>query len=294
MPKRRPAASTSPSKLPLLLLVLCQLTLAETSLWKVSNHQHSLYLGGTVHVLRDNDYPLPQAYQRAFDDADLIILETDLQATQNTDFQRILTATVRYPQGETLSDHLSPAAERALQQYCQQSGIAMQALMPYKPAWTMLTLLSIELKRLGIAATGVDHYYMQRALDENKPMAGLETAQQQLSFIANLGTGSESTLILHTLDELEQIGQLLDEMVHMWRSGDIEALERTFVRPMATDYPDIYRTLLVERNNTWLPQLERHLRENRTALVLVGAAHLVGEDGLLAQLQQKGYQISQL
>jgi len=278
---------------PLLMLALNPLAMAETSLWEVSRDGHSLFLGGTIHVLRAADYPLPQAYQRAFTDADLIVFETDLRATQERAFQQTLLRTTRYPDGETLADHLSPEALSALQQHCRQHGIPLDALLPFKPAWTMLTLLSIELKRLGIAATGVDHHYMQQALQANKPVAGLESAAEQLSFITGLGVGNESALILHTLDELQQIDALLDQMVQMWRHGDIDAMDEVFVTPMATDYPAIYRTVLVERNNAWLPQIEHHLRHQDSTLVLVGAAHLAGEQGLLAQLKSKGYRIRQ-
>ena len=277
--------------LALLLLACAQQAVAETSIWEVRKDGHSLLLGGTIHVLREEDYPLPAAYQRAYEQADLVIFETDLRDTQSPQFQQTLLSTVRYPANESLADYLSPEAMEALSQHCAERGIPISMLLPFKPAWTMLTLLSLELQRLGIASTGVDHFYTEQALRENKPIAGLESARQQLDFISSLGIGNESELVLHTLQELTQTEALLAQMVQMWREGDLEAMDRVFVEPMATDYPEIYRTLLVERNAAWLPQLEHHLQGRNKTLALVGVAHLVGEDGLLKQLQQRGYRI---
>ena len=275
-----------------LLMLACGLPAqAGTSIWEVSKGGQRLLLGGTIHVLRDQDYPLPEAYQRAFDQAELVIFETDLRDTQGPQFQQTLLSTVRYPADESLADYLTPEAMEALTSHCAERGIPVSVLLPFKPAWTMLTLLGLELQRLGITSTGVDHFYTERALRENKAIAGLESAQQQLEFITSLGIGNESELVLHTLQELRQTETLLAQMVQMWREGDLEAMNRVFVEPMASDYPEIYQTVLAERNTAWLPQLERHLQGEKTALALVGVAHLVGEDGLLKQLRQRGYRV---
>jgi hypothetical protein len=296
---RHPLAATRPRGRfrSLLLVLLCgslPWAQAETSLWKVSHGDNVLYLGGTIHVLRQSDYPLPQAFDEAFAQAGLIGFETDLQQLNTADFQQALLEQARYPAGESLADHLDTASMQALQRYCDESGLQLDALLPYKPAFAMLTMLSLELARLDTAASGVDHYFLGKALAANKPTLGLETPQQQLSFLVNMGQGVESEFILHSLQDLNQLGALLQQMVTQWRSGNTEALNDLFIAPLAQQYPAIYASLLVERNNNWLPAIEALLDSRETELVLVGVAHLVGPDGLLRYLQQRGYKVEQL
>jgi uncharacterized protein YbaP (TraB family) len=279
--------------LPLLLFFSLPLA-AETSLWKISKNRSELYLGGTIHVLRDSDYPLPAAFQRAFDQASLLGLETDLRKVADATFQQQLLAATRYPSGQNLADHLSVEALQALQARCDKAGIGLRSLLPYKPAVAMLSLMHHELNRLGVTAVGVDEYFMRQAIAADTPIVGLETANQQLQFLAEMGVGFESEFILHSVADIEQLEPLLQEMIVLWRSGDSAKLEAMFVTPLKHQYPAIYRSILLERNRDWLRQIEALLETPETELVLVGVAHFPGNDGLLHQLQLRGYTIEQL
>lgn len=279
------------------LLVLSGLSLsanAETSLWKISNKDSELFLGGTIHVLRDSDYPLPAAYQQAFEQAGLLGIETDLRDIENATFQQQLLAATRYPNGESLSDHLSAEALQALQDQCDKAGFDPASLLPYKPAIAMLSLMHHELNRLGVTAVGVDEYFMRQASAVDKPIMGLETAGQQLEFLADMGVGVESEFILHSIADIEQLESMLQEMVALWRSGDSARLEELFVTPLKQGYPAIYRSILLQRNQDWLRQIEAMLETPERELVLVGVAHFPGNDGLLHQLQLRGYTVEQL
>lgn len=278
-----------------MLLTFFSLPLAaETSLWKISHGDSTLYLGGTIHVLREADYPLPAVYQWAFDEADIIGFETDLRTIEDPNFQARLLAAARYPEGEDLSTHISARALQALGKRSQKAGIDPSALLPYKPAVAMLSLMHQELRRLGVTASGVDEYFMRQADALEKPIFGLETGDQQIRFLAELGVGLESEFILHSLIEIEQLETMLGEMIGMWRNGDNPRLEATFVTPLKQDYPGIYRSLLLERNQDWVTQLEALLQTSEVELVLVGVAHLPGTDGVLNQLRLRGYATEQL
>lgn len=279
-----------------LLFILCfNLPLAaETSLWKISKNGSELYLGGTIHVLRDSDYPLPAAFQRAFEQASVLGIETDLRELVDATFQQQLLAAARYPNGQNLADYLSVEALQALQTQCDKAGIALRSLLPYKPAVAMLSLTHHELNRLGVTAVGVDEYFMRRAIAVDTPIVGLETASQQLQFLAEMGVGVESEFILHSVADIEQLEPMLQQMISLWRSGDSAELEAMFVTPLKQDYPGIYRSILVERNQDWLIQIEALLDTPELELVLVGVAHFPGNDGLLHQLQLRGYKVEQL
>lgn len=266
---------------------------ASTSLWKISRGDQTLYLGGTIHVLRSADYPLPDEFSRAFDRANRLVLETDLNQIDDASFREAFLAAARYPEGQTLADHLSAEVLSRLGTVCQDSGVDVATLLPFRPSVAMLTLLSLELSRLQITQVGVDQYFYQRAIDAGKPIAGLETANQQLDFLATMGRGVENQFVLHSLQDLDQLAVMLDEMIAHWRAGDTHKLEQLFVVPLQREHPAIYQSLLVQRNEAWLSQLEQLLQTEETELVLVGVAHLLGADGLLQQLQGLGFTVEQ-
>lgn len=157
-----------------------------------------------------------------------------------------------------------------------------------------ITLTVMELHQLGFTEAGVDDYFRSRALDDGKNLAYLESAGDQIEFLLNMGKGQEDELIQHTISEMEQLPRLMDDLKSAWRHGDLGQLEAVGVDTWADQFPDLYDTLLVDRNHNWLPQIERMLSNDDTELVLFGALHLVGDDGLLALLKSRGYDLDRL
>ncbi|RME67153.1 MAG: TraB/GumN family protein [Verrucomicrobia bacterium] len=266
---------------------------AATSLWRVSSGETSLYLGGTFHLLRASDFPLPEAFDAAYADSTTVVFETDLGAMQSPQVQQRMLAQCALGGGETLRALLSPEVYAKLEAHCQKAGLALAAMEGFKPALVVITLAVVELQKVGIAEEGVDMHYYNRAQADGKAVRGLETPQEQIDFICSMGEGDEDAFVLHAIRDLEESVQHLPELITAWRRGDLETLEREFVSEMKRDFPRLYRSLLVERNRAWLPKIEALLETAETELVLVGGAHLPGEDGLLAQLQARGYRVEQ-
>lgn len=277
----------------LCLLLAATAVRADTSLWEISKDGNTMFLGGTIHVLRPSDYPLPEAFDNAFEEATLIGFETDLNSLNTQQFHEGLLQQARYPNGETLADHLNDEAMQALETYCNDTDLPLEALLPFKPSFAMLTMLSLELAKLGVVSDGVDYHYLQHATTLDKPILGLETPEQQLGYLVSMGEGQESDFILHSLQDLAELDTMLDQMVADWRIGNNEGLHNLFVEPLKDQYPAIYQSLLVERNRQWLPTIEKLANTPETELVLVGVAHLIGPDGLLEQLQTRGYSVVQ-
>ena len=277
----------------LVLLLLSAAALAETSLWRVRDGDRVMYIGGTVHVLSASDYPLPEAFEQAYGKADALVFETDMQAINSPEFQLQMVQRMTYGDGRTLRDELGEKAYRALQAYSQKRNLPMAMLDQFRPAMVSLVIVMTELERLGINGTGVDEHYYRRAQADGKPTLQLETPQAQLEFIAGMGRGQEDALILNSLRDAEQVEEMMREMKAAWRSGDQARLARVGLEPMRRDYPGLYRDLLVKRNQAWLARLEHLLKSGDTELVLVGALHLVGREGVLAQLRARGYEVVQ-
>lgn len=267
---------------------------AESPVWKVSKDGDYLYLGGTIHLLGKSDYPLPNAFGRAYDDADTVVLETDIGALEAPEYQQEILRKGTYTNGNSVLDELSPDTIALLKGYLQDRGMPATPLFRLKPGMLSITLTVMELHRLGFTEAGVDDHFRSRALDDGKDLAYLESAGDQIEFLLNMGKGQEDELIHHTISEMELLPRLMDELKRAWRAGDTRALETIGVDTWAGQFPDLYDTLLVDRNHNWLPQIERMLANDDTELVLFGALHLVGDDGILALLEARGYDLERL
>lgn len=266
---------------------------AETSMWRVSNGTNELFIGGTVHVLSKSDYPLPAAFDHAFKKSSILVFETDIAATEDPAFAQSLLQRTMYSDGRKLKDELRPETYRQLETFCAARGYPIAMFRQTRPPMVVLTLMMLELQRLGIAGTGVDAYYFQKARAANKSIAALESSAEQLEFIVNLGKGREDDFVSYSLKDLQQLESVLREMISAWRNGDLAKMASISFEEMRQDFPEIYQQLLVNRNQNWLPRIESMLNNSETELVLVGTLHLVGEDGLLHLLRERGYDLEQ-
>ena len=274
-----------------LLLIGAAAVRADGAVWVAEKAGERVLLGGTVHVLRPSDYPLPKVFARAYAAADRVFLETNVKGLESPAAAGELQARMALPPGTTLRDVLSTEAYDALRSFAAARGVSLAGLEGLKPSMVLLSFMGQELHRIGAAAEGVDAHFLERARADRKPVGELEPLGRQLDLLAAMGEGRESAFVLYSLRDLERSEALLDELVAAWRRGDTDTLQRLYVMEMKRDFPGLYRNLLVGRNRDWLPRIEALFREPGTELVLVGAAHLVGEDGLLALLERRGYTV---
>ncbi|MCK5191548.1 MAG: TraB/GumN family protein, partial [Methylococcales bacterium] len=263
----------------------------ETSLWRVSKGDYELFIGGTIHVLSVSDYPLPIEFEQAYKQSHTIVFETDMAAMALPETQQELLQRVMYKEGRTLKDDLRAETYKALVDYAASVGLMIESLNQFKPPMVMITLLMNELHRLGMADTGVDNFFNQKAIADGKSIGELESVQVQLDVIENMGKGHEDEMILSTIAEMKELPLIMDEMKQAWRKGDMKTLEKIGVSEMKTDFPDLYRLLLVERNNAWIPKIEVMLATPEIELVLVGALHLVADEGVITRLRSLGYEV---
>ena len=234
---------------------------------------------------------MPLEFENAFGKADRLVLETDLSVMAKPEIQQQLLQRLRYGPGESLQTGLSADAYRALVRYCADAGIPMAVLQGFKPPMAVLTLTLAELRRLGLAASGVDDFFYRRARRDGKTVTGLETPGQQVDVIVRMGAGHENELILSTIKEMKELPDVMQRLKAAWRKGDLETLKQVGIVPMRTEYPALYEDLLVRRNQAWLPEIVAMLTTPERELILVGALHLAGRDGVLAQLRRRGFKV---
>jgi uncharacterized protein YbaP (TraB family) len=284
---------------PALVLVLLgllpwQWVQAQSAVWLASKGEEKVYLGGTVHLLRPSDYPLPAPFETAYQDSATLYFETDITGMSDFSVQARMMQELLYSDGRTLQSVLDAPTYAALAAHVADTGLPMQMMERFKPGMLISTLQVIEFQKLGFTPQGVDAYFNSRALGDGKQVGELESVDAQIGFVATMGEGVENEFVRSSLHDMEAIDTAMEQMIAAWRSGDNATLEALFVADMKEDYPALYDTLLVRRNTAWVEIIDTMLETPGTEFVLVGAAHLVGEDGLLSLLKRKGYTIAQV
>jgi uncharacterized protein len=279
--------------------LLASLTLAfgasaQSSVWKISHDGHTLYLGGTCHVLRAQDFPLPAEFQTAFNASDAVYFETDIERVSSPEMQQVVMREGFFHDGRSLKDVLSPEAWQAVQDYCAQSGLPLGDAQRMKPWFFTIMVAVVEMQKLGLTQQGVDVYYFQHARAADKPTHGLESFEQQVQFITNLGAGYESEMIAKTLADVQQLPSMMDNIVSAWRNGDLDRIEESILTEMRRDFPTVFKELLADRNDAWMIKIEELIATPPTEYILVGVGHMAGEEGLIAQLSRRGYSVEQL
>jgi uncharacterized protein len=183
---------------------------------------------------------------------------------------------------------------RLVKQHAASLGLPPEPLMRFKPWALSLTLLALEWQTAGFDANlGLDKHFYDRAQDEGKAVEGLETTEYQISRFDGMSMAQQDELLATTLRGLDDEKANVSRLALAWKTGDAPAIERLVLQDLKDD-PLMYQRLLVERNRNWLPKLESLFGRSGRAFVVVGAAHLVGPDGLLSMLKAKGYGVQQM
>jgi uncharacterized protein YbaP (TraB family) len=278
--------------LSLALLLMATISQAETSIWKVSSNDNTVYIGGTFHMLKPSDYPLPIEFEDVYKKVDWLVFETDIIELGTPSFNKKFINAMKLPSGQILADKLSSEAYAQLIYYAAKNNIDTADFQYFKPQMIALIISLRELKKLGLTAQGVDNFFGNKAIKDKKVLSELETLDEQIDYIANISKGNESALILQTIEDFKNLPEELNQLTKAWRSGNEQQLEDLGIRPIKKDYPQIYHSLIVERNNNWLPKIEQLIKQPEEKFILVGAMHLIGEDGLLKRLKNRGYRVS--
>ncbi|SET20701.1 TraB/GumN family protein [Thalassotalea agarivorans] len=275
---------------------ISSVSLAQTSIWKVSKGDDYFYLGGTIHMLSASDHPLPSQYAEAYKASNSIIFETDLDATTDPQFQAKMMQMISYQDGRTLDSELTEETYKRLKAFTDSREIPLDMFKTLKPWGVTLMITVLEYQRLGMMPTyGIDNYFNVLAKQDGKKIGGLETPEEQLGFLSSMGTIEPNKSVNYTLRDLERLPEFIESMKQTWRSGELEKFsEHAFIEEMKTEYPAVYNALLKTRNNNWIAPLQALSNNGDTEFVLVGAMHIPGEDGLLTLLKAKGYTLEQL
>jgi uncharacterized protein YbaP (TraB family) len=239
-------------------------------------------------------YPLSAAMEEAFKESDLLVEEVDISEVTAADNQLSVLRRGMLPASQSLDAVVSPDTFALVSRRLGDLGMPVEPLKRFKPWMLALTLLSLEWQQAGFdPALGLDKHFYDRARAEGKPVQGLETLEDQLSRFDDMTANEQDRLLAQTLRELDTQKRSVSVLADAWKAGDASTIERIVLQDLRQE-PRMYERLLVERNRNWLPKIEVLFTRTGRTFVVVGAAHLVGPDGLISMLRSRGYAIEQL
>ncbi len=266
----------------LLAFVACASARA-ACVWKITGPNGAvIYLGGSIHGLDSTDYPLPAAYNRAFDASTALVVEEDLNVSRYR-AQKFYKSGF-YGRGDSLKNHVDPRTYDYVRRVFAATGVPESEVAKCKP-WMLIMMLWSG----GTNELGIESYLIRRAHANHRPIYGLETFREHAEVISGMSDRQAELVLLETFAGTD----VHKQMLAAWRRGDADTIAR-IQREAQRDLPSFGERLIAERNRNWIPKIEGYIRDRHTCFVVAGAAHMGGPDGVLAILRQRGYRIEQL
>ncbi len=283
--------SVRPLALALLLCAAALSARADTalhSLWEVHGRHNTVYLLGSIHTLRPQDYPLAPAVLRAYADAKALVMEIDLGQIDAADVQAEMLSSAMLPEGSTLPQVLGAQRYARATQLAHDVGVDLSTFDRFAPWFAAEAISQLQLMELGFQAdSGVEMYFLGRARSDGKSIAGLETVHDQIALFDALSMNEQSEYLLSSLEQARDLPKEVDAMVKAWQRGDTDYFEGELKSDLGRD-PALYESVLAARNRRWIPKIEALLNEDRNYLVIVGTGHLVGRNSVIDLLKKDG------
>jgi uncharacterized protein YbaP (TraB family) len=263
---------------------------AEPALWKVTDGARTVWLFGSVHLLPEGGFSVAGTLAEALADADRVCMEIDTDSADETTSAQVTLARAVDPDGRDLFDLLGRDADR-VRDAAEDAGIPLEALAMFEPWFAGLTVSVMALQARGYDVEhGVEQIIQAEARAAGKSGCGLETLDGQLGMLDGLPAKLQAEILLQAIDEADEIDALIEPMLSAWRAGDESGLEKSLAEDFE-GYPELADVLIYQRNARWAAQVAAMLEGDEDVLLVVGAMHLVGDRGLPALLDGRGYRV---
>lgn len=263
------------------------------ALWELHGKHNTVYLLGSIHVLRPADYPLAPAVLAAYSDAQSILMEVNLQQIDPQQMQTELLASARLPQGKTLPSIMGAQRYERATVLARGLGVELSIFDAFAPWFVAEAISQLQLQQLGFQAqSGVETFFLEHARSDGKSVSGLETVRDQIALFDALPYETQADYLISSLEEAHDLPKEVDDMVLAWARGDTVWFADQLKSEFGRD-PKLYQSVLVARNRKWIPKIEALLSDNKNYLVIVGTGHLVGEGSVIELLKKDGIAATQ-
>lgn len=265
---------------------------ADPALWVVRDADTTIYLFGTVHVLKPRLSWFDGAVRDAFDRSDQLALE--LVAPPEAEMSALVRELGIADDGEVLAEQIPPATMRKLHDALDELGRPLNSLDRAEPWYAAVTVAQLPVRELGYdPAAGVEETLADAAAKAKKPVIGLETAREQLGYFDRLSPRAQRAMLIAVLDGLPEAAGRLDAAINAWSKGDPDALA-ALINEDLKSAPEVQKALITDRNARWAGWIEARLRAPGTVFVAVGAGHLAGPRSVQAELARRGIKVARI
>lgn len=263
-------------------------------LWQVEGQNNKVFLLGSVHMLSEQQYPLPTVFDSVYAQSAALYFETNIDSAMSPQAAGLLMKQGLLNGRQTLKDLLADSVFQKVKKILDHFGQPVELYLKMKPWLLSLMLNQLNMRALNLnPRLGLEMYFSQKVKQDQKPTHGLESFKQQIAFLSRLSEINPNTLVLETIREIETNNKTFEELLTAWQTGDAQALD-SLINAGLKEFPQVGEFLLVKRNLNWLQKIEPLLKSKQNYLIVVGAGHLVGDQGLVQLLRQKGYRVQQL
>jgi uncharacterized protein YbaP (TraB family) len=256
-------------------------------LWKISGNglEKSSYVYGTFHLLCPNDLDLSKKVTDALDRSEQLVLELDFD---DPTLMQTLQQNMMMPDGRTAEDYLNEEEYELLAGFFNDSlNLPFERIKGIKPFFLSSMTIS---HFLGCQPASFEQTLTKAAQNKGMEVKGLETVEEQLSFIDNLSMEMKKKMLMENLKQYDKSKKMFREQVDYYLSENLEGLNSIIDDYMSNDYAQLREDLLVKRNKNWVPEIRKMIQE-QPSMIAVGAGHLPGSDGLLELLRVAGYSV---
>lgn len=255
---------------------------ADPALWVVKDKDTTIYLFGTIHVLKPNLSWFDSAVRKAFDASGQLVLEIPMPT--EADAQKVILPLALDKTGKPLTEKLSPADRPVYTAAMAKIGVPAAALEQLEPWFAGLTIGQIALQKAGYSPDeGAEKALDAAAKAAGKPVTGLETLEQQLGYFDTLPESDQIAFLMAAAKDIDTVSTDIDAMVDRWKAGDAKGLSDLMNKELNVQ-PNLYKVLLVNRNVRWAEWIDKRMQQPGTVFIAVGAGHLAGKDSVQAQL----------
>lgn len=268
---------------------------ASEFMWEVRSKTAAAYLLGSVHLMKKNIYPLARTIEDAFKRSDVLVVEANINNIDPAESAKIARKALYQP-GDSLRKHISRETYDMVKEEAARIGLPPEILGNQRPWFLSMTFTAFELMKWGFKPQyGIDRHFLTEA-EGRKRIVELESIDYQVNLLSGLSESEQELLLKYTLKELPVLGAEADRMLHAWKTGDAGEMAALLSEGIKRDseLSSFYNSLLYERNRNMASKIEEFLRSDKTWFVVVGAGHLVGKEGIIEILKEKGYSVRQL
>jgi uncharacterized protein YbaP (TraB family) len=272
----------------LLLCVAARADGALHSLWELHGKHNTVYLLGSIHVLRQSDYPLTAPVLAAYANAKCLVMEVNLEEIGSEQVQAEMLGSAMLPEGKTLPGILGSQRYERANTLAREVGVDLSNFDPFAPWFAAEAISQLQLSQLGFQPeAGVEMYFLQKAQTDGKTVEGLETVHDQISLFQNMSMDTQAEYLVSSLEQAKDLPSQVDAMVQAWKRGDSQWFVNQLQSEIGRD-PALYQAVLGSRNRKWLPKIEALLNDDKNYLVIVGTGHLVGPGSVIDLLKKDG------